>query len=444
MITDAGISEREMEKYKAEAEAQGKGSFAFAFVMDRQKEERARGVTIACTTKEFFTPNYHYTIIDAPGHRDFIKNMITGAGQADVALLMVPADGNFTVAIQRGDHKQGEVQGQTRQHSRLLFLLGCQQLFVGVNKMDSKPAGPYSQERFVEIANEMANMLQKTGWKKDFIAKSVPILPISGWMGDNLIKQSENMKWWQGKEYEALDKSIVKVTTLHDALDLFAKLPKRECDACMRCPVSGVYKIKGVGDVITGRIEQGVLEVGRDVVFLPQNSTGKVFTIEMHHNKLDKGMTGHNVGINMKNIDKANPPTTGSVIIYKDDLSLRATKTFRAQVQVLDIPNQIKVKYSPIGFVRTGRSACKIVKIIWKLGKETGNKKLEVSDSEQDSVYLKTNDSAYIEFEPTSDFVCEPFAKCQGLSRIAFMDGNSAVMLGRIMDVAFKEPPSKK
>ena len=188
-----GIPEREIEKLRAEADALGKSSFAFAFYMDRQKEERERGVTISCTTKEFFTEKWHYTIIDAPGHRDFIKNMISGAAQADVALLMVPADGNFTTAIQKGNHKAGEVQGQTRQHARLINLLGVKQLIVGVNKMDTDTAGPYAKARYDEVGGEMKNMLIKVGWKKDFVEKSVPVLPISGWMGDNLIKKTTNM-----------------------------------------------------------------------------------------------------------------------------------------------------------------------------------------------------------------------------------------------------------
>jgi len=194
-----GIPEREMDKLRAEAEALGKQSFAFAFYMDRQKEERERGVTISCTTKEFFTDKYHYTIIDAPGHRDFIKNMISGAAQADVCLLMVPADGNFTTAIQKGNHKAGEVQGQTRQHARLINLLGVKQLIIGINKMDSDVAG-YKESRYTEIRDEMINTLIKVGWKKDFIAKSVPILPISGWIGDNLLSKSANMPWWKGMD----------------------------------------------------------------------------------------------------------------------------------------------------------------------------------------------------------------------------------------------------
>merc|ERR1712005_98900 len=196
-----GIPEREMCKLREEAQALGKSSFAFAFYMDRCKEERERGVTIQCTTKEFFTNNWHYTIIDAPGHRDFIKNMITGASQADVALIMVPADGNFTTAIARGNHKAGEIQGQTRQHARLINLLGVKQICIGVNKMDCDTAG-YKKERYEEISNEMKNMLIKVGWKKDFIEKNVPILPISGWCGDNLLEKSKNMDWWKGQDVE--------------------------------------------------------------------------------------------------------------------------------------------------------------------------------------------------------------------------------------------------
>ncbi|EER00160.1 elongation factor 1-alpha, putative, partial [Perkinsus marinus ATCC 50983] len=223
-----GVSEREMEKLKAEADRLGKSSFAFAFYMDRQKEERERGVTIACTTKEFFTETWHYTVIDAPGHRDFIKNMITGASQADVALLMVPADGNFGTAIARGNHKAGEIQGQTRQHARLINLLGVKQLVVGVNKMDSDVAG-YKEARYTEIRDEMRNMLGRVGWKKDFVEKCVPILPISGWCGDNLIKKSDKMAWWKGMDVQRTVKDTEKihVETLYDALEKFATVPKR-------------------------------------------------------------------------------------------------------------------------------------------------------------------------------------------------------------------------
>jgi elongation factor 1-alpha len=430
-----GIPERELEKLKEEAARLGKSSFAFAFYMDRQKEERERGVTISCTTKEFFTDRWHYTIIDAPGHRDFIKNMISGAAQADVCLLMVPADGNFTTAIQKGDHKANEIQGQTRQHARLINLLGVKQLIVGINKMDSDVAG-YKEERYTEIANEMKHMLVKVGWKPDFVEQSVPVLPISGWMGDNLLKQSDNMKWWKGQDVmRGADK--IHVHTLVDALNDFVVMPERKTNVPMRLPISGAYKIKGVGDVLAGRVEQGEVKPGDEVVFMPTHTTanpcpGKVFTVEMHHKRVEKAGPGDNVGMNMKGLNKDNMPRTGDVMILKSDSSMKHLANFTAQIQTLDIPGEVKAGYSPIGFVRCGRSACRIKEINWKVGKETGGKKLEAPHS------LKANEMAQIVFEPQQPLVVDSFKSCEGLSRIAFLDGNTAVMLGKVVAVCPK------
>eukprot|EP00474_Spongospora_subterranea_P008304 CRZ08762.1 hypothetical protein [Spongospora subterranea] len=428
-----GIPEREMEKLRQEAEILNKSSFAFAFYMDRQKDERERGVTIACTTKEFFTENYHYTIIDAPGHRDFIKNMISGAAQADVALLMVPADGNFTTAIAKGNRKAGEIQGQTRQHSRLLNLLGVKQLIVGINKMDTDIAG-YKKDRYNEIADEMKNMLIKCGWKKEFVEKCVPVLPISGWMGDNLCKKSTNMGWWEGVKVVDPQGKEHTIVTLVDALNNFCGLPERKNDAPLRLPISGIYKIKGVGDVLAGRVEQGVVLPKSDVVFMPTHTAndpckGTVFTVEMHHKRVEKACTGDNVGMNIKGLNKDRMPRVGDVMVLAADQGLKPVKSFTAQVQTLDIPGEIKVGYTPIGFVRCGRSACKIVKLNWKVGKETGRKKLDEPHA------LKANEAAEVVFEPIQALVVDSFKNCEGLSRIAFLDGNSAVMLGKITAV---------
>jgi len=431
-----GLPERELEKLRQEAERLGKGSFAFAFFMDRQKEERERGLTIACTTKEFFTKKWHYTIIDAPGHRDFIKNMITGASQADVALVMVPADGNFTAAIAKGNLKAGEIQGQTRQHARLINLLGVKQIVVGVNKMDCDVAG-YKQARYDEVANEMRSMLVKVGWKKEFVEKSVPVLPISGWVGDNLLKKSEHMPWWKGQNV-LRGKESIHVETLYGVLDEFCRVPERPVDAPMRMPISGIYKIKGVGDVLAGRVEQGVVKPGEEVIFLPTHTPsnvcgGKVFTVEMHHQRVDFANPGDNVGLNIKGLDKNNMPHTGDVMVYKRDTTLGQTREFEAQIQVLDIPNELKVGYSPIGFVRCGRSACRMSKIVWKMGKETGGKKMDGPHS------LKPSEMAQCCFQPQQPLVCDSFKHCEGLSRIAFMDGNAVVMLGKIISCERKE-----
>merc|ERR1712178_533691 len=429
-----GIPEREMTKLKEEAERIGKGSFAFAFYMDTQKDEREGGVTIKCTTKEFFTDKYHYSVIDAPGHRDFIKNMISGAAQADVGVLMVPADGNFVVAIQKGDHKAGEVQGQTRQHARLINLLGVKQLVCCVNKMDAEPAAGYKKDRYDEISSEMKLMLVKVGWPKQFVEKRVPIIPISGWMGDNLLEKSTNMGWWDGQNVKISKEKGCKVTTLKDALDNFVQPAKRDPEKPMRLPVSGVYKIKGVGDVLTGRVEQGSVRPGEEVIFLPTHTAstacpGKIFTVEMPHKKIEKGCSGDNIGMNVKNLNKENMPRVGDVMIYKSDSSLSTSENFTANVQVLDIPGSIKCGYYPIGHVRCGRAACRLVKIAWKMGKDTGGEKSE------GAVELKTNDAAEAIFVPQQPLVVDTFENCDGLSRIAFMDGNSAVMLGKVVTV---------
>jgi len=400
--------------------------------MDRQKDERERGVTIACTTKEFFTTSKHYTVIDAPGHRDFIKNMITGASQADVALIMVPADGNFTAAIAKGNHKAGEVQGQTRQHSLLINLLGVKQIVVGINKMDCDLAG-YGKERYDEVKDEVVRMLQKVGWKKDFVANEVPIIPISGWQGDNLIKRSDKMAWWTGVDVQVgKEKDKVHVETLLDALEKMVRIPARPKDAIARTPISGVYKIKGVGDVLTGRVEQGQVKPGDEVKFLPTHSvatpcTGKVFTVEMHHKSVPSAGPGDNVGLNIKGLNKDNMPRVGDVMVLKNDVSVGRVKSFTAQVQILNHPGELKVGYCPIAFVRTGRSACKITAIDWKVGKETGGQKVE------NPTGLKANEMAQVTFAPQQAFVVDSFKNCEGLGRVAIMEGNSVVMLGKVV-----------
>jgi elongation factor 1-alpha len=433
-----GIPEREMAKLKEEADRLGKGSFAFAFYMDRQKEERERGVTIACTTKEFFTATKHYTVIDAPGHRNFIKNMITGASQADVALLMIPSDGNFTAAIARGNHKAGEVQGQTRQHALLINLLGVKQLVIGINKMDCDVAG-YKEARYKEIREEMERMLIRVGWPKPFITKSVAFLPISGWMGDNLITKSTNMAWWKGADVVVEgQKEPIHVDTLLDVLEKQVQVPIRNSDVIARTPISGIYKIKGIGDVLTGRVEQGKVNAGEENVFLPTHTTGtpcegKVFSIEMHHKTVPTAGPGDNCGFNIKGLKKENMPHVGDVMVLKSDKTINRCQSFTVQVRVLDHPGELKVGYCPIAFVRTGRSAVRMTKIDWKVGKETGGQKLE------DPISLKANEMAQAVFAPQAPFVVDVFKNCEGLGRVALMEGASVIMLGKCVKVEFKK-----
>ena len=422
-----GISEREMQKLQTEADQQGKSSFAFAYYMDKDKAERERGVTINCTTKEFYTDSYHYTIVDAPGHRDYVKNMITGAGCADVALLLVPAEtGGFESAIAKGDHSSGEVQGQTRQHARLLGLLGIEKLIVGVNKMDSVN---WSEQRFNEIKEEMTKMITVAGFKP----KQVPFIPYSGFQGENLVQETDKMPWYKGWKANVNKETVVEGVTLYDALEKLVRPPKRMPDASVRVPINGIYKIKGVGDVITGRVEQGTIHAGDVVRIAPRGlSNLKVFSIEMHHKTWEKASPGDNVGLNIKGLDKQNMPKVGDIISLEKEPLLEPVESFIAQVAVQEHPGQLKPGFSPCVHVRTAKSACKMTKILWKMGKKTGNEKLE------EPPFLERGESAEIEFIPQQPIYLEKFDTCQGLGRIAVMDSNQLVMLGKVIDVKYK------
>jgi len=280
----------------------------------------------------------------------------------------------------------------------------------------------------------MRHMLKKVGWKKAFVDTGLPVLPISGWMGDNLIEKSANMDWWKGVEVVGGglkgggDK--ITVTTLLDCLEHLVKPPKRDSSGKMRVPLSGVYKIKGVGDVLTGRVEQGAVKPGNECLFLPTHSastacTGKIFTVEMHHKNVPEALQGDNVGMNVKGLPKDNMPRVGDVMILKSDDSIKRTKSFTATVQVLNHPGKLKVGYSPIAFVRTARSAVKMTEITWKMGKETGGQKAEAPAD------IKAGEMGCCVFEPQQAFVVDSFKICEGLGRVAIMEGNSVVMLGK-------------
>jgi len=444
-----GMSERELEKLKKEADEMGKGSFAFAYFMDAQKDERERGVTISCRTKEFFTDKYHYSIIDAPGHRDFIKNMISGASQADVALLMVPASkGGFEVSIAKGNHKKQEVQGQTRQHARLCHLLGIEQLIVGVNKMDEGSV-KWSEARYKEIQTEVESMLTKIGYK----TKKIPFIPMSGFLGVNLTSKGDDMAkkempWYKGWTVK-IKKEKISGRTLYDALENVAKPPKRDSKKPFRMPVSGVYKIKGVGDVITGRIEQGKLVPNEGVGFAPTGVTGKAFTIEMHHKNVEMAGTGDNVGINVKGLPKGELPKSGDVMYSLNepaDSQPKQVKEFNALVFVQDHPGQLKASvkkagkkgeewqggFTPTIHVRTAKAPCRMQQILWKMGKKTGDVKAP------DPLFLEAGEQAEVVFAPKMPFVCAPYAECKALGRMAAMDSNSLIMLGRVTKCVYK------
>lgn len=307
--------------------------------------------------------------------------------------------------------------------------------------MDDDEIVCYKEERYKEVAEEMKDMLGRVGWKKDFVKESVPIIPISGYMGDNLIKKSDKMAWWKGVDVKDSSGKSIHVHTVQDALNDFCGLPERKITAELRMPLSDKAKsMKGIGDVVTGRIVQGTLKPGDEVIFLPTHTSstpcqGKIYSIEMHHARLEEAQPGDNIGINIKGLEKSNLPCRGDVMVKKNDTTLGVINLFTAQIQTLEnIPKEIKPGYSPIGFVHCTHTSCKIKAFNWKEGRETGGKRLESPHS------LKANEKAEVVFElDTSQrargLAIDTFQNCEGLSRIAFLEGNSAVMIGKIIKV---------
>merc|ERR1711991_946324 len=352
---------------------------------------------------------------------------ITGAGCADAALLLVPAEmGGFETAIARGDHSTGEIQGQTRQHAKLLGLLGIEKLIVGVNKMDSCN---WSETRSNELKEEMTKMITQAGFKP----KQVPFIPFSGFKGENLVERTDLMPWYKGWTANLNKETVVEGFTLYDALEKLVKPPKRFPDKPVRIPINGIYKIKGVGDVITGRLEQGTLNAGDVCRVVPRGLSGlKVFSIEMHHKTWPDAKPGDNIGMNMKGLEKNNMPKVGDVITLEKEPLREPVKSFTAQVVVQEHPGQLKPGFSPCVHARTAKSACKMTKINWKIGKKTGNEKQE------NPPFLEKGESAEVVFEPQQPIYLEDYESCPGMGRVAVMDSNQLVMLGKVTSVKYK------
>jgi elongation factor 1-alpha len=419
-----GISERDMAKLNETAAEKGKSSFGFAYFLDTCKEERERGVTIQCNTKEFFTEKYHYTIVDAPGHKDYIKNMITGSATADVGLLLVPAEkGGFESAIAKADAKLGVEEGQTRQHARLLYLLGVEQIIVGVNKMD---ACGWDEARFNEIKDEFIKMLSLIGFKP----KKVPFIPYSGFNGDNLVEKSDKAAWYKGWTANKTPKVVITGFTLYEALNNYIVPPKRLPDAPLRLPISNIYNIKGVGQIICGTVEQGTLRPGDVIGIAPAGLTNKkMFSIEQHKKVLPSAGPGNSVGMSIKGIGKDEVVSPGDIIYLEKEGNLKPVKTFTAMVAVQEHPGVLKPGYCPVIFSRTAKVACKMTKILWKQSKKTGGAKVD------NPLELSQFENAEVEFEPTAPLFLEPFEKCAALGRIAVMDSNRLKMLGKVTGV---------
>merc|ERR1711962_1448659 len=401
----------------------GKGSFKYAWVLDKLKAERERGITIDIALWKFQTENYYVTIIDAPGHRDFIKNMITGTSQADCAVLIVAAGtGEFEAGISKN--------GQTREHVLLCFTLGVKQLIVAVNKMDSTEP-KYSEQRFNEIKKEVQAYVKKVGYNP----ATVPILPISGFHGDNMLEKSENMEWWKKQKVERKSNSY-EFETLFDALDNIEP-PARPLDKPLRLPLQDVYKIGGIGTVPVGRVETDVIKPGMVVTFAPANVTTEVKSVEMHHESLPEALPGDNVGFNVKNVS-VKEIRRGNVASDSKNDPAKECKNFNAQVIVLNLPGTIKNGYAPVMDCHTAHIACKFEEILKKCDRRSG-KELEAFPKS-----IKNGDAANVEMAPSKPMSVEPFSAYPPLGRFAVRDMRQTVAVGVIKAVTKKEATAGK
>ena len=399
LLLETGVIEQHLiDKYRKEAEERGKGGFELAYVMDNLKEERERGVTIDVAHKKFETDKIYFTIIDAPGHRDFVKNMITGTSQADAAVLVVAADDG--------------IKAQTKEHLWLAKVMGIEQLIVSINKMDiTKPA--YSEKRFKEVKADLEKMLKMVGYRDE----QVTVLPASGWKADNIAAKSDNLGWWNGDTMLA---ALNKLTP-----------PKGQEGNPLRLPIQDVYKIPGIGAVPVGRVETGILKPGMKVSFRPSahqgGKVGEVKSIEMHHTEVKQAVPGDNVGYNLRGIAHTDI-RRGDVCGPADDPPSVA-RAFKASVMILDHPNVITQGYTPVFHCHTAQVACTFDKLLAKIDPRTG----EVTEENPD--YLKKGDAAMVLIKPTKPLAIEEQAKFKQLSRFAIRDMGKTVAAGMCLKI---------
>ena len=390
LLLDSGhIEEHVIEKNEKLAAESGKAGFGLAYVMDGLKEERERGITIDVAHKEFFTPTYYWTIIDAPGHRDFVKNMITGASQADTAVLLCAANDG--------------VNAQTKEHAFLAKVLGVKGLIVHVNKMDISGVD-WTEEKYNAACKEVSQLLKMAGFKPD----DVPMIPASSLNGDNVFNKSDKCPWYNGP-------------TLFEAIDA-TPMPDKPSSKPLRLPIQDVYKISGIGTVPVGKIETGTLNVGKNVVFNPSMKSGEVKSIEMHHTMVDKAEPGDNVGFNIRGL-AADDIRRGDVAGYSDSQPtfVRHDETFVGQIQLMDIPKAVSVGYTPVFHAHTAQVAVKFMDLLEKTNK---------SGKEANPSFLKTGDACLIRFQPTKPMSIEQLDTFPELARFAIRDMGKTVAAG--------------
>jgi len=396
MFETGAVPAHIIEGYRKEAESKGKATFEFAWVMDNLKEERERGITIDIAHKRFDTPKFYFTVVDCPGHRDFVKNMITGASQADAAVLVVAAP-------------DGPME-QTKEHVFLARTLGITQIIIAINKMD---VVKYDEKRFNEVKTEMSNLIKMVGYKPE----ETQFIPISSIQGINIKENSKETPWYKGP-------------ALVPALDLF-KEPEKPTDKPMRLPIQDVYSISGIGTVPVGRVETGIVKKGMKVSFMPANKAGEIKSIEMHHEEIPQAVPGDNVGFNVRGIGKGDI-RRGDVMGPAEQPPTVADE-FTAQIVVLQHPSALTVGYTPVFHCHTTQTACTFMELQKKLDPRSGQVK------EENPTFLKSGDAAIVVIKPTKPMVIENVKELPQLGRFAVRDMGSTIAAGMCIAIKAKQ-----
>jgi elongation factor 1-alpha len=410
LLVDLGvIDQRTIDSFAKESEATGKGdTFKYAWVLDSIKDERDRGITIDLAFQKFETTKFFYTLIDAPGHRDFIKNMITGASEADAAILVVSVKPGETEAAT-------EPGGQAREHAFLSRTLGVGQIVVALNKMDD--AG-YTESRFKEVKEIVEKMLKMVGYN----TSKVNFIPVSAWKGDNLVTKSQNMNWYKGP-------------TLAEALDSFTP-PEKPINKPLRIPIQDVYSITGVGTVPVGRVETGTIKSNQKVIVMPAGVSGDVKSIETHHTQMDSAEAGDNIGFNLRGVDKK--------LIHRGDMIGNSesppsvAKEFEAQIIVIHHPTAMAPGYTPVLHAHTAQVAATLSEFVAKIDPKTGG------ITEEKPKFLKTGDAAIVKIKPVRPLAIETFKEFPEIGRFALRDMGTTIAAGIVKSISEKYDSNKK
>ncbi len=402
LIKTGAVSDREARELEKIAKEYDRPSWSYAYVFDKLKEERQRGITIDLAFRKFETKSKYFTIIDAPGHADFVKNMITGASQADAAILVVSGKkGEMEVGI--------AANGQTREHAYLAQTLGVKQLVVAINKADNYD---YSEDRYNECKESVSALLKQIGYP----VKNIKFVPTSGMTGENLTEKSDKMPWYDGP-------------TLIDAIDEF-EIPPKPTDKPLRIPIQDAYRIKGTGVVPVGRVETGILKKGDKIVIMPTGFQGEIRSIEMHHEEIPQAEPGDNIGFSIRGIElkdvgrgdcMGHPSSVPTVITPNGN--------WTGQIIVIWHPTAIAQGYTPVVHSHTAQVAAKFVELSKKLDQKTG------AVIEDNPKFLKRNESAIVKLQPIKKLCAEKYQDIPEMGRFAVRDMGRTVAVGIIKDL---------